>query len=1600
MVQQEISLPHFAQLADFLAEEITDFRARGLEESLHHLFNENSEQFDSAEEFTHVRSVIVALVKLLDTRVNDLAVIEFLPSMVMGSGEEFPALALIDDNRPFIVESAQMQLEKNSYSAMYSFNAMFVVERNAKGQLQKISSYLGQEIAQTARVESVNLYLLQNYLTEAQREELRWVMERCFADIRFAHMDWSVMTDNAVALTRDIRENARLDESQRTQESDFIAWLGDAHFTFLGMRQSHYNLDGDFSVNVDWDSSAGILRHTSYQIFGGSENIRNMLERTYAAYQDKNCSLHLFKTPFHSPVRRDVPLDALLIKRYDDQGNCIGDTLCVGLLAWAVYTEPLHHAPMARDKVRMVMEEFHAETRSYRGRELMHLMENYSRDLMFQVDIETLIEHIELMRRAHRRRECVVLEYFSQFSFSQYFSVIMPRANYSGALRETMIAYLKGYFGIDEIDYGMHLPDGAMWRVDFRLFLDAQGAQPSQEALVEVFGRLRELAKSSSDKLRLSLAQLYSPQKVSQLVQRYASSFSVDYWNRNDEVAALHDIKTLERMEQNEQEIYVRLYKAPKTWQVRLYNCSKRRVYLSAIMPILERLDLEVRTEESYDLRVARRENCGILVFTVSNAHLDEGVDLEIIENFSNCLEALFDKKTENDGFLALVLGAGLKWREIVVLRAYAKYLRQIRTNHSGKFIAETLAQYPNITRNLVRLFVARFDPDNHDLDREALVITTIHTELNNVENLDQDRLLNRYLQLILATLRTNFYQEVGTRSQREAIALKFAPREIEEMPSPVPLREIFVYSPNFEAVHLRFGFVSRGGLRWSDRQEDFRTEVLGLVKAQQVKNAVIVPMGSKGGFVLKSVMPDRQVFMTEGVKRYREFIASMLDITDSYLPNGDIRRPEQVVCHDDDDPYLVVAADKGTTTFSDYANEMSVKAKFWLGDAFASGGSVGYDHKKMGITARGAWESVKRHFREMDHNTQTTPFDVIGVGDMSGDVFGNGMLLSEHIRLIGAFNHLHIFVDPDPDPALSYQERQRLFVLSRSNWVDYDSTVLSKGGMIFERSAKILKITPEIQTKLGLSADRVTPNELIQRLLTMQSDLLWLGGIGTYIKSENENSLDVVDKANDAIRINGVEVGARVIGEGANLGVTQLGRIEYCMAGGRCNTDAIDNSAGVDCSDHEVNIKILIGSAMGSGNLDPKDRVALLESMTDEVGHLVLKNNYAQTLSLSIAESSAPKLLDMHQRVMRSFERAGELDRRLEGLPDDEEIERRRIMGGGLTRPELSVLLAYGKNVLYQTLQKSEILDAPMLQGYLMQYFPKALREKLPQEITDHQLRREIIATVITNTVINRSGVSFVIEMATLTGASPDRICMAYMTVCQIFDLPSIWRETEALDNVSSTAMQHRILSETTFTIRRTTEWLLRHVDQPMDVKACVKLYGSGLTELKSFIVDILSSESLVLVEKRTARFTDPAVPEVLSRQVGQLKSLSTVCDIVNLANRSGQVVRDTAQCYFAVSDRFALDRLRTLANRIQARDVWTAQALAAFIDDLWGLQSEISLQALQIAKGGDCLEAWAKQRAEQLQSLDLQFSELFQCRQTDVAMLTVIQRQIRMLL
>jgi len=1029
---------------------------------------------------------------------------------------------------------------------------------------------------------------------------------------------------------------------------------------------------------------------------------------------------------------------------------------------------------------------------------------------------------------------------------------------------------------------------------------------------------------------------------------------------------------------------------------------------------MLERMGLRVLDEVPFAVRPAIVADNTVERIMIHDFGLEtrDGADVrlrDVAAKFKEVFAGVWRGQAESDGFNALVLKGGLDAREIVILRAYSRYLRQIGLPFSQTYMEDTLAKNAGLTRLLVDLFVATFDPAKPAKsrpERTEAIQKHILEGLDAVESADEDRIIRAFLNLVTSSLRTNYYQKAADGGPKAYLSFKLESRKVFDLPVPKPLREIFVYSPRVEGIHLRFGFVARGGLRWSDRREDFRTEVLGLVKAQQVKNAVIVPVGSKGGFFVKQPPAggDRDAYLQEGIACYKTFISGLLDITDTYAGTGTkVVPPKDVVRLDNDDPYLVVAADKGTATFSDIANGVSQAYGFWLGDAFASGGSVGYDHKKMGITAKGAWECVKRHFREIGVDTQAQDFTVVGVGDMSGDVFGNGMLLSPHIQLVAAFNHMHIFLDPNPDTAAGLKERQRLFSLPRSAWTDYDAKLISKGGGIYPRSAKSIPITPEVKARFGITQQSLSPNELIKILLKAQVDLLWFGGIGTYIKSGIESHGDVGDRANDALRVNGAEVGAKVIGEGANLGVTQRGRIECGLAGIRLNQDSIDNSAGVDCSDHEVNIKILLDTVVAGGDLNFKSRNALLAKMTDEVGGLCLRDNYLQSQAISVSQYQGVAFLDRHVRLIKMLERAGELDRAVEFLPNDEAIVERAQAGKGLTRPEIGVLLSYSKNWLYAELLKSDYPDDAALEDDLVGYFPETLGKKYPDAIQRHRLRREIVATVATNLLVNRVGETFVTGLMERTGMAADQIVRAFTIARRVFALDDLWAAIEALDNKVPAQLQAHMLIEIDVLLDWVTLWFLRNGRAGLDIGSHSARYRAGIASLSEGLTDVLPPH---YVEDRKARaqpYIDQGVPEKLAIRVAGLVNMFAGCDIVSLAEKRKVPVATVAKAYYAVGTRFRLGHLRAAAEKLDSRSHWQKLAIAALIEETYGHQLTFTNQVLDASKSGTpaakAIEAWVEKKKMLVEQTDRLLADLWTTTISDLSMVAVASRQLRAL-
>jgi glutamate dehydrogenase len=1092
------------------------------------------------------------------------------------------------------------------------------------------------------------------------------------------------------------------------------------------------------------------------------------------------------------------------------------------------------------------------------------------------------------------------------------------------------------------------------------------------------------------------------------LIRTYAQAFPEAYKEAFGPGRGVNDAVAIDGLEPGE--LSLEIYEPPngtrRDLRLRITRIGPA-MPLSRVLPILQSLGVEVVDEYPYEVSRALKEPAWILDFGMLLPERDIVGRATLAERFEEAFAAAWIDRCGVDGFNALVVRGGLRWRQALIMRAYARYLRQVGISFSQEYLEDVLVDNVTITRLLVRLFEARFTPQE-PADRaadEARIAGEIEEELNGVTSLDQDRILRAFLALIRATLRTNFFQVDDDGTDRMSIAVKLDPRAVPDLPLPRPRFEIWVYSPQVEGVHLRFGAVARGGLRWSDRREDFRTEILGLVKAQEVKNAVIVPVGAKGGFYAKRLPDpsvDRDGWLAEGTAAYREFIMSLLDVTDN-LVGGEVVPPRDVVRHDGDDTYLVVAADKGTATFSDIANAISADYGFWLGDAFASGGSVGYDHKAMGITARGAWESVKRHFRELGLDTQTEDFTVAGIGDMSGDVFGNGMLLSEHIRLVAAFDHRHIFIDPDPDAAASFAERRRLFDLPRSSWADYDTSLISAGGGVFPRSAKVLDITAQMAEALDLPVDlgQTTPDDLIRAILRAPVDLLWNGGIGTYVKAQDQTTADVGDKANDRIRINGSDLRCRVIGEGGNLGFTQLGRVEAARHGVRLNTDAIDNSAGVDTSDHEVNIKILLDGAVRRGILDMADRNALLAEMTDEVAAQVLQDNYGQNVALGNARAGAWALITVHQRMIRELEIAGILDRALENLPDDEELRARQQAGEGLTGPELAVLLAYTKIWLTGALSESDLADDPYFSSALIEYFPGTLRERFAEEIASHPLRRQIISTVVANRLVNIAGISFVFRAMEETGAGPVDVVRAAEAAMAIFGIPAFWAEINAEDLLVPTTAQVELHLETRRLLDRATRWFLQTRGAHLDVVGEIHRFASVVDDHTRAVPTHLLGKERERFDRLVQRFLAAGASDDLARRAAAALDVFALLDITDLCLQHGQAADDVVPLYFALSERYDIDRTLVRITGLPRGDRWSALARQALRSDLYSVVAGLTGRVLDSTSSrlapGERVTEWEQAHREGVARARATLEEIAAVDSPDLATLSVALRALR---
>ena len=1502
---------------------------------------------------------------------------------------------IVNDDMPFLVDSVTMEINRLGLATHFTVHPVMKTRRDAAGGLMEI---LPSDVSQSGPSESVIHVEVDRQTAPEKLAELEAGISRILGDVHRAVEDYPRMKEHMNRVAAEIRTPypEGLIPEIVDEDKAFLKWVADQHFIFLGYRD--YDLiqeDGEDVLRVVPGSGLGILRETRQTKISKSFATVTPEAKSLARAPDL---LILTKANSRSTVHRQGYLDYIGVKRLDAKGQVLGEQRFLGLFTSTAYASHPTDIPLLRRKVDNVIARAGLDSNGHMGKALVAILEQHPRDELFQASEDELSEQaMGILVNGYRKRTRLFVR---SDRYGRFLSclVYVPRENYSAEVRErTQQILMQAFNGISS-EFTLHLSDSALARVLITV-RTKPGSVPDFDVR-EIEKRIVKAARRWEDDLHDALVARLGEERGNQLYRRFGDAFPAGYREDLSATDAATDAVIMDMLGP-EKKLAMDLYAADShsvtPLHLKVFHLGNP-IPLSSSLPMLERMGVNVLEELSYKVEPERMPPVYVYDFGMSHTG-DLQVEVARVKpKFEEAFARAWRGEVENDDFNRLVLRANLSWREVTILRTYSKYLRQTGFTFRQAYVEQALANNAAIARQLIELFVTRFDPANGaDTGVESQTLTVqIESAVDSVTNLDEDRILRRFLAAIQATVRTNYFQKDAAGADKPYLSLKFDPGLLPGLPEPKPRFEIYVYSPRVEGVHLRGGHVARGGLRWSDRREDFRTEVLGLMKAQMVKNTVIVPVGSKGGFVVKQPPADREALMKEGIACYQIFLRGLLDLTDN-LVAGKVVPPSGVVRYDGDDPYLVVAADKGTATFSDIANGTAKAYGFWLGDAFASGGSAGYDHKKMGITARGAWESVKRHFRELGINTQTADFTVVGIGDMSGDVFGNGMLLSPHIKLVGAFDHRHVFLDPDPDPEVSFKERERLFNLPRSSWADYDVKLLSKGGGIYSRSAKTVPLTPEVQEALDVDVPSLTPADLIRALLKAPVDLLYSGGIGTYVKATSETNGEVGDRANDAIRLNGKDLRCKVVAEGGNLGFTQLGRIEYAFQGGKINTDAIDNSGGVNCSDHEVNIKILLDSVVAEGRLNFEQRNQLLAEMTDEVATLVLRDNYLQTQSLSIRE---PLELDAQTRIIKYLEKIGKLDRTIEFLPSDEELASRKAAKRGLTSPERAVLLAYSKITLYHGLLDSELPDDPYVSATLVRYFPTPVRERCRENMERHPLKREIIATQVTNDMVHRLGSTFLHRLQEEIGARIADVVRAYLLTREVFDFESFWYAVEALDNQASDAVQSAMLIASERLMSGATRWFLRCRNLKEDLAKTVTYFAPKVKSLGWNLDKFLPDEERDVLRQAAERLIESKVPSDLANRIVRFDLLYATLDIVDVAAAANRSPEEVAGVYFVIGERFNFSWLHQQIASLPEDSHWQTFAKAALKEELSGLQRELSCVVLKSSRSGELsteiISQWEAQNTNSLERSRQVFADVLSADSADLSMLSVALQEL----
>ena len=1496
---------------------------------------------------------------------------------------------------PFLVDSLRIVLNRRGLNIFTLQSNPVWVLRNDQGVIETIYADFidGTEREAFITIE-VDLHI------ESELADLRRELLDVLNDVEVVVDDFDPMRQRVESLIAELQQNAPQVE-QLEESLEFLRWIYNGYFTFTGCAEFDLKVDnGKMYLSEVPESRCGLLK--KYTGDRREEWVEELSPGVRALYESDEL-LTISKSSQRSRVHRDVYSDYVVVKRFDDQGQPCGEVRFMGLYTSQFYSYSPRRIPILRNKVNWVMENSGFQSNSHDGKALMTILDFHPRDELFFVSRETLAETAIGIWQIYERR--VIKVFMHPDPFDKFVSCIvyLPRESFSTQARAKIQQAIGDRLDAVESEFTTQfLPESVLVRI--YLVYQIRNKQYLKVSSADLEDLVRQVTRDWSDEFAATASKVAGQAEGAAIARRFQRAFPSAYREIYSPEQALAHIELFDALEgSGELAIDLQHQQAAENnhLQLKLFH-RQRPLELSDMIPMLENLGFRVVMEHPYLISPEADGDIWLQEFELSFS-LDVNVDVEAVQgSFKEALGTVWKGDAENDSFNRLVVGARLNWRAVAMLRLYARYLKQLGISYSQEFIADTLSRYLDITRNLVALFKSYFDPryaSDSRSERSQGLVTKIIDALDDVDNISEDNVIRSYLEVIEATLRTNFFQTFEDGSSKSYISVKLDSGKISLAPKPRPAFEIFVYSPRVEGVHLRGGKVARGGLRWSDRLEDYRTEVLGLVKAQQVKNAVIVPTGAKGGFVAKqaSMAAGRDAWLQEGIASYMLYIQALLDITDNLI-EGEIVAPIDVVRRDGDDPYLVVAADKGTATFSDIANEISAANNFWLGDAFASGGGNGYDHKGMGITARGAWVAVQRHFREIGIDIQQQDFSVVGIGDMGGDVFGNGMLLSEHIQLVAAFNHLHIFIDPNPDSATTFVERKRLFETPRSTWNDFDRALMSEGSAIYSRSAKSLKLTPQIKQRFAIERDEVTPTELLNAILKSPVDLIWNGGIGTYVKASSENNAEVGDRANDGLRVDGRDLRCKVFGEGGNLGMTQRGRVEFCLKGGLCNTDFIDNAAGVDCSDHEVNIKILLNQQVLTGQLSLEERNQFLESMTDSVAELVLHNNVRQTQAISLAQHRSDQQHAEFQRFMAWLENSGKLDRELEFLPTDDQLsERINRNQPSWTRPELAVLVCYSKVMLKEALVDADLLSDPHLAASVNNAFPPALVDAYADAVANHQLRQEIAATQLANDLVDRVGFSFFFRQMESTGASAGDVIRAYAIAMNILGIEVLWQQIEESDLPAK--VQLDLLHILIRLARRTTRWLLRNRRQTLNCAELIEQFTAPIQSVLQHLPELHEIEWINLWSAEKANLTALQVEDQLASRLAASDSMFVSLGVVDTALQLGKPIQQVAELYFKLGEYLSLDWFMAQIVALQPDNRWQDLARESYVDDLEGQRRRLTASLLQYAAENDLaslLDNWQQQQTALIQRWQSMVKDLRHGPSPDFAMISVALREL----